>query len=67
MQVQAAEDLLQLTRELKEMWLAGPLRDIKEDEEDGKMGEDAKKVAEMVDEILKRASELKKGAAVGLQ
>jgi hypothetical protein len=56
-----------LSRELKELWLAGPLREIGEDEEDNKMVEDAKKVGEMVDGVLKRASELKEGAAVALQ
>jgi hypothetical protein len=67
LKVQAAEDLLQLTRELKELWLAGPLRDIGEDEEDGKMAEDAKKVSDMVNGILKQASELRQGAGVALE
>jgi hypothetical protein len=71
-QVQAAEDLLQLTRELKELWLAGPLRAIGEDENEGKMGEEvnsrghlartALSVGEMVEGILQRASESKTGA-----
>jgi len=65
--VQAAEDLLKLSRELKEMWLAGPLREIGEDEEDDKMGEDAKVVGEMVNAILQSASELKTGATIALQ
>ncbi|KAE9367853.1 hypothetical protein N431DRAFT_429167 [Stipitochalara longipes BDJ] len=52
--VRAAEDLLQLTRELKEMWLFGPLRGIGEGEGEGKMDEDAKKVGEMVEALLKR-------------
>jgi Surfeit locus protein 5 subunit 22 of Mediator complex len=55
-QVRAAEDLLQLTRELKEMWLFGPLRGIGEGEGEGKMGEDSKKVGEMVEALLKRSS-----------
>ncbi|KAN0095309.1 Mediator complex, subunit Med22 [Hyaloscypha variabilis] len=54
--VRAAEDLLQLTRELKEMWLFGPLRGIGEGESEGKMDEDAKKVGEMVEALLKRNS-----------
>lgn len=66
-QVQAAEDLLQLTRELKELWLAGPLRELGEDEETGKMAEDAKKVGEMVNGLLKQASELRQGAGMALQ
>ena len=53
-QVRAAEDLLQLTRELKEMWLFGPLRDIGEGEGEGKMDDDAKKVGELVEALLKR-------------
>ncbi|PMD21051.1 hypothetical protein NA56DRAFT_645784 [Hyaloscypha hepaticicola] len=54
--VRAAEDLLQLTRELKEMWLFGPLRGIGEGEGEGKIDEDSKKVGEMVDTLLKRNS-----------
>jgi Surfeit locus protein 5 subunit 22 of Mediator complex len=54
--VRAAEDLLQLTRELKEMWLFGPLRGIGEGEGEGKMDEDSRKVGEMVEALLKRNS-----------
>jgi hypothetical protein len=50
---------LQLTRELKELWLAGPLRKIGEGEDDDKMAEDSKKVREIVEDILKKASRLK--------
>lgn len=57
-QVQAAEDLLQLTRELKELWLAGPLRKIGEGENDDKMAEDSKKVRDMVEDILNKASKV---------
>ena len=53
-QVRAAEDLLQLTRELKEMWLFGPLRSIGEGEGEGKMDEDAKKVGELIEALMKR-------------
>lgn len=66
-QVQAAEDLLQLTRELKELWLAGPLREIGEDEESTGMAEDANRVRDMVSRVLKQASEVKEGVAVALQ
>jgi hypothetical protein len=62
LQVQAAEDLLQLTRQLKELWLGGPLRDIGEGEGDGEIGEDSKKVGELVEGILKRTSELTVGS-----
>ncbi|CZR67263.1 uncharacterized protein PAC_17162 [Phialocephala subalpina] len=55
--VRGAEELLQLTRELKEMWLFGPLRGIKEGEGEGKMDEDSVKVGEMVEALLKKTSE----------
>jgi hypothetical protein len=48
-----------LTRELKELWLAGPLRGIGEGEGEGEMGEDSKKVQEMVENILRKTSEMK--------
>lgn len=51
---------MQLTRELKELWLAGPLRKIGEGENDDKMAEDSKKVRQMVEDILNKASKLKK-------
>ncbi|KUJ07084.1 uncharacterized protein LY89DRAFT_691891 [Mollisia scopiformis] len=54
--VRASEDLLQLTRELKELWLFGPLRGIKEGEGEGKMDEDSIKVGEMVEALLKKTS-----------
>jgi hypothetical protein len=53
-QISAAEDLLRLTRELKEMWLFGPLRDLGEGEEDVRLDEDATKVDEMVEAHLKK-------------
>lgn len=49
-----------MTRELKELWLAGPLRKIGEGENDDKMAEDSKKVRQMVEDILNKASKLKK-------
>jgi len=52
--VRAAEDLLQLTRELKEMWLFGPLRGIGEGEGEDKMDKDSKSVGEMVEALLKK-------------
>jgi len=55
--VRASEDLLQLTRELKELWLFGPLRGIKEGEGEGKMDEDSTKVGQMVEALLKHTSE----------
>lgn len=46
-----------MTRELKEMWLFGPLRGIKEGEGEGKMDEDSVRVGEMVEALLKKTSE----------
>ncbi len=56
-QVRAAEDLLQLTRELKELWLFGPLRGIKEGEGEGQIDEDSEQVGELVEVILKKAAD----------
>jgi hypothetical protein len=47
-----------LTRELKEMWLFGPLRGIGEGEGEGKMDEDSKQVGAIVDTILKKKKDL---------
>ncbi|RQM06079.1 hypothetical protein DH86_00002396 [Scytalidium sp. 3C] len=55
--IQAVEDLLQLTRELKEMWLFGALREIGEGEGEDAMDADSKKVGEMVEELLKKSTE----------
>ncbi|KAG4414785.1 hypothetical protein IFR04_012057 [Cadophora malorum] len=55
--VRATEDLLQLSRELKELWLFGPLRGIKEGEGEGQMDVDSQKVGELVEAALKRAAE----------
>ncbi|CAG8955057.1 hypothetical protein HYFRA_00007071 [Hymenoscyphus fraxineus] len=52
--VKAAEDLLKLTRELKELWLFGPLRGIGEGEGEGKMDEDSVKVGGMLESILRK-------------
>ncbi|PBP19794.1 hypothetical protein BUE80_DR009385 [Diplocarpon rosae] len=55
--VRAAEDLLQLTRELKELWLFGPLREIKEGEGEGQMDEDSQRVGELVEGILEKLAD----------
>ncbi|KAH9209859.1 mediator complex, subunit Med22 [Leptodontidium sp. 2 PMI_412] len=55
--VRATEDLLQLTRELKELWLFGPLRGINEGEGEGQMNVDSQKVGELVEAVLKRVGE----------
>lgn len=50
--MRTAEDILALTREMKEMWLFGALRKIGEGEEEGSMGVDAEVVGKLVGEIL---------------
>jgi hypothetical protein len=47
-----------LTRELKELWLGGPLRKIGEGEGEGKIDVDSKRVGELVESILSKSSEL---------
>jgi len=61
--ISAAEDLLQLTRELKELWIFGPLRGIGEGEGEEKMDEDSTKVAGLIEELLKRKREDEKNQA----
>ena len=46
-----------MSRELKELWLAGPLRGIGEGEGDGAMAENAKRVQELVEHVTKVAIE----------
>jgi hypothetical protein len=55
-QVRAAEDLLKLTRELKEYWLMEPLRELNEGEKEtaAKMTEDAARVAELFEKFGKK-------------
>ncbi|KAH8671995.1 hypothetical protein BGZ60DRAFT_25202 [Tricladium varicosporioides] len=60
--VKTAQDLLQLTRELKELWLFGPLREIGEGEGEGSMDIDSVKVGEMADKILRKDAESKNPA-----
>jgi len=55
--ISAAEDLLKLTREMKELWLFGPLRELGEGEEEGQMAGDAKKVGEKLDALFKIQNE----------
>ncbi|KAL3425010.1 hypothetical protein PVAG01_04291 [Phlyctema vagabunda] len=54
--VRAAENLLVLTRELKEMWLAGPLRGLGEGEGEGTIDDDAKQVGQMVEKLLEKTN-----------
>jgi hypothetical protein len=51
-QIRAAEELLSLSRELKEMWLVGRLRELGQGEEEGKIDEDAKMVGELVEKAI---------------
>ena len=46
-----------MTRELKEMWLFGPLRGVGEGEDDAKMEDDAKQVQERIEQLLKANAE----------
>ncbi|TVY54496.1 hypothetical protein LSUE1_G010088 [Lachnellula suecica] len=55
--VRGAEDLLRLSRELKELWLFGSLRDVGEGEGEGKIDEDAAKVGEILKEKLRADAE----------
>ncbi|KFX98855.1 hypothetical protein V490_02056 [Pseudogymnoascus sp. VKM F-3557] len=50
--IRAAQDLLSLTREMKELWLFGPLRGFGEGEEGGTIDDDSKKVVEMVETMI---------------
>ncbi|TGO19234.1 hypothetical protein BTUL_0005g00830 [Botrytis tulipae] len=59
----AAEDLLKLTRELKECWIFGSLRGIGEGEGDGEMETDSKKVAELIEKQLEKKHEQEKTKA----
>ncbi|TGO63554.1 hypothetical protein BCON_0012g00440 [Botryotinia convoluta] len=59
----AAEDLLKLTRELKEFWVFGSLRGIGEGEGDGEMETDSKKVAELIEKQLEKKHEQEKNKA----
>ncbi|TVY34938.1 hypothetical protein LSUB1_G005898 [Lachnellula subtilissima] len=59
--VRGAEDLLRLSRELKELWLFGPLRGIGEGEGEGKIDEDAARVEELLEGKLR--SDADKSAA----
>ncbi|KAF7897847.1 uncharacterized protein EAF01_008813 [Botrytis porri] len=59
----AAEDLLKLTRELKECWIFGSLRGIGEGEGDGEMETDSKKVAELIEKQLEKKHEQEKNKA----
>lgn len=56
-QIRSTEDLLQLTRELKELWLFGTLRGIGDGVGEGSMDDDSKKVGEMVEALLKKQAE----------
>jgi hypothetical protein len=64
LQVKAIEDLHRLTRDLKELWLAGPLRSIGEGEDDGDMADNATEVQKLVDGITNKVRELNGGKDV---
>jgi hypothetical protein len=54
LKIKAAEDLMMLTRELKELWLFGPLRKLYEGEQEAnaQIEQDATRVAELADSLL---------------
>jgi hypothetical protein len=60
--IHAAEDLMSLTRELKEMWLFGPLRSLNEGEAraNAQIGEDATAVANLIDSLTKKNEDQEK-------
>jgi hypothetical protein len=60
--IRAAEDLMSLTRELKEMWLFGPLRSLNEGEAraNRQIDEDATAVANLIDSLAKKDDEEQK-------
>lgn len=62
-QTSAAEDILKLTRELKELWMFGPLRGIGEGEGEGEMEADSKRVAELIEKQLEKKHEQEKNQA----
>jgi len=50
--IKAAEDLLKLSRELKELWLFGPLRELGEGEMNVQMDKDIAGAETMIGDIL---------------
>jgi hypothetical protein len=54
-QIRAAEDLMSLSRELKEMWLFGPLRSLNEGEAsaNARIDEDARAVIAIMDSLIR--------------
>jgi hypothetical protein len=52
-----------VSRELKELWLFGPLRNVKDGEHDGLMEEDAIRVEHIIHDILTQAGEHHSGSS----
>ena len=61
MQIKAAEDVLLLTRSLKEAWLFGPLDTMRESQAEAKTEEHARAVAEGLKELLEKEKEKESG------
>lgn len=57
--VRATEDLHVLTRELKELWLFGPLRKIGEGEGEGSIDQDSVRVGELLEELIEKKNPAK--------
>ncbi|TQS35002.1 hypothetical protein Golomagni_04591 [Golovinomyces magnicellulatus] len=50
--IRATEDLHRLVRQLKEMWLFGPLKGVGEGEYEGKIDEDSVRVGELLESLI---------------
>ncbi|RKF75707.1 hypothetical protein GcM1_232069 [Golovinomyces cichoracearum] len=50
--IRATEDLHRLVRQLKEMWLFGPLKGVGEGEDEGKIDEDSVRVGELLESLI---------------
>jgi hypothetical protein len=63
-QIRAAEDLMSLSRELKEMWLFGPLRSLNEGEAtaNARIDEDARAVIAIMDSLIRSGDGEQKAA-----
>ncbi|KAI1001898.1 hypothetical protein K3495_g6305 [Podosphaera aphanis] len=53
--IRAVEELHIMTRQLKELWLFGPLRGIGEGEGEGKIDEDAVVVEELLEKLISKS------------
>lgn len=54
--IKAAEDLLSLSRELKELWSQGPIRKLNEGDDEENLDSDARHVGSIVERIMNSQS-----------